>query len=95
MQWSAETERLRERYHVLYGVTQGLSVSPLLVGLLSWWSAPHRVGYGLLAASLVSAFVWRRWGWRPYQKAYRADLDARVERARVACHEALSRPLSS
>jgi hypothetical protein len=78
--WSAETERLRERYHALYGLSMGLSASPLRVGLLSWWSAPKQVSIGLLAASLVSMFVWRRWGWRPYQRAYQADLDAWVGR---------------
>lgn len=70
-----EKEGLRERYHVLYGLSQGLNVATILVGVLAWGDAPWRVHLGMVAVSWAAMFVWRRWGWYPLRDAMERDLE--------------------
>lgn len=69
-----EMERLRERYHVLYGLSQGLNLATFIASVLSWGDLPWRVLLGMVAVSWAVMFVWRRWGWYPLRDAMDRDL---------------------
>lgn len=82
MMWSPETERLRERYNTLYGLTQGIGVCVSIIGFAHAWGLG--IGGALIVGWLLTLAAWAawRWSWRVYRRAYQAELDACVEAAK-------------
>lgn len=92
--WSSETERLGERYRVLYGVTQGTWATIVLCSLLSY-ERPLWQLVVLFAFGALTSIVWRR-SWRKYRAAFVAETQKTIAdafasgvllRARLAASE--------
>ena len=86
MTWSPKTDALRERYHVLYGFAQGLSVSALLACAFGWGELPQRVSWGIILCSWVAIGAWR-WS---YSKL-NASMNGELEKSRVELEELMRR----
>lgn len=82
MTFSPETSALGARYQVLYGFSQGLTVSAVIAGLAYPFEAVRPwVPWLLLAVSWIVWVLWRR-SWRRYSAAMEADTQAALEELR-------------
>lgn len=71
--WKGETLEKRDRYHVLYGVSQALWGAAVVVSLMQAIGSPALSWVIFAVGAGISSVLWRR-SWRKYRAATLAEI---------------------